>query len=289
MGMIYDSFYRNVNSFKENIDSIIGQLDMSGSSLYKSIEALQANLKTMRSIYKSEFSDIKFNDETNVIHNISDDLQYFVNNAINPFDQEMLTKFNNLNLSIDTVYNTISKQKNSIKEFKANTNELANYIKVINTVQLNKLKPLTTLVVELNKLANKLGGLDKLTTALTDELAIVLKDLVNALTESKETISEAHRLQSNRHDQITKAIGTIKGLLNMPLNVNIQATGNSFDDFSGADPADPSSSNNGGQSGSTGNFGNNSGSTDGSGGSRGSQTPSNPNRDSSRYGTNKNT
>ena len=88
MGIIYNSFYRNVNSFKENIDSIIGQLDMSGSSLYKSIEALQANLKTMRSIYKSEFSDIKFDDETNIIHNISDDLQYFVNNAINPFDQE---------------------------------------------------------------------------------------------------------------------------------------------------------------------------------------------------------
>ena len=225
MGTIYDTFYRNVNNFKANIDSIIGQLDMSGSSLYTSIEALKTNLDAMRNIYKTDFADIDFKDENNVIHNISDDLQYFVNNAINPFDQEMFTKFNNLNSSINTIYKTISQQKSGSKEFRINTNELGNYIKVINSVQLNKLQPLTTLVKELNKLANQLGGLDKLTDHLTNELAVVLKELVDALNESKGTISDAHKLQKDRHDQINKSINTIKGLLNMPLNVNIQASG----------------------------------------------------------------
>ena len=240
MGIIYNAFYTNVNKFKENIDTIIGQLDMSGSSLYTSIEALKINLDAMRNIYKTDFADIKFNDESNVIHNISNDLQYFVNNAINPFDQEMFSKFNNLNTSIDTIYKTISKQKNSTKDFKINTNELGNYIKVINSVQLNKLRPLTTLVQELNKLANKLGGLDKLTEHLSGELAVVLKELVDALTDSKTTIEDAHRLQSNRHDQINKSIATIKGLLNMPLNVNVQATGNNMlETPGGADATDP--------------------------------------------------
>ena len=42
------------------------------------------NLNAMHNIYKQEFADIKFDDETNVIHNISDDLQYFVNNGMFP-------------------------------------------------------------------------------------------------------------------------------------------------------------------------------------------------------------
>ena len=240
MGIIYDTFYKNVNNFKNNIDSIIGQLDMSDSSLYTSIEALKTNLNAMHNIYKTEFADIKFDDENNIIHNISDDLQYFVNNAINPFDQDMFTKFNNLNGSIDTVYNTITKQKN-VKEFRLNTNELGNYIKVINSVQLNKLKPLTTLVQELNKLANKLGGLDKLTEHLSNELGVVLKELVDALNESKETITDAHKIQKERHEQINKSINTIKGLMNMPLNVNIQSTGQNTNTDTYLDNSDTSS------------------------------------------------
>ena len=43
------------------------------------------------------------------------------------------------------------------------------------------------LVSELNTLANKMGNLDGLTTAISDKLASVLNELVERLEESKET------------------------------------------------------------------------------------------------------
>ena len=277
IGDSFNIYYENVQNFKNNITDIISQMELSDSGLAKSMQTLDDNLTALKAIYTQKFADVNFDDET-LFTNLTNDLSNFIYNGINPFDESLFTKFNNLNSSINTIYQTISKQRGGVKEFKQNTNELGNYIRVINSVQLNKLKPLTTLVQELNKLANKLGGLDKLTEHLSGELAVVLKELVDALNESKGTIEDAHKLQKERHDQINKSINTIKGLMNMPLNVNVQASGMQ-QEMPEADPADPITDKRT-QVTSRGNDGQ--GNSERQDGNRGGQSNQNANRNSSR-------
>ena len=72
--------------------------------------------------------------------------------------------------------------------------------------------------------AKLLHKLDKLTDAIANGLSEALNDLVNSLTEAKETIKEAHGLQAERAEQIDKAINKVKNLMNAPLNINVQAS-----------------------------------------------------------------
>ena len=225
MGSIYDEFYKNVNKYKNNISNIIGQLELSDNGLNTSIKNLKTNLDAIKALYTQEFSDINFDDKT-VLDSLSTDLKNFIDNTITPFDDDIFTKATNLHTSINSIYNALARQQNKSKEFNQNTNALQTYIKAINTVELDKLRPLTTLVIELNKLANKLGNLDKLTSTISNELAEVLRDLVDSLTEAKTTINSAHQLQSDRAEQIQKSISKVRELINSPLNINVMANTN---------------------------------------------------------------
>ena len=158
-----------------------------------------------------------------VMHTISD----FILSGINPFDSEMFEKFDNLNTSINDIYESIISQHDHSNEFNANTNALQKYIKAINTVDTSKLKPLTTLVHELNNLADKLGSLDKVADTLSNDLAVVLKNLVDSLTEAKDTIDSAHQLQGDRHKKIEEAINTVRNLMDSPLKINVSTESSS--------------------------------------------------------------
>ena len=223
MGSIYNEFYKNVNKYKTNISSIIDQLKLSDNGLNISVQNLKTNLDAIKALYTQEFSDINFDDKT-VLDSLSADLKGFIDNTITPFDNDIFTKATNLHTSINSIYKSLAQQQDKSKEFNKNTNALQTYIKAINTVELNKLKPLTTLVQELNKLANKLGNLDKLTSTISNELSEVLRDLVDSLSEAKTTINNAHQLQSDRAEQIQKSITKVKELINSPLNINVMAS-----------------------------------------------------------------
>jgi len=163
---------------------------------------------------------VKEGDNTNqMMRSISD----FISSGINPFDSEMFDKFDHLNTSINDIYETIARQEDHSKSFNKNTNALQTYIKAINGVDLKKVSSLSTLVDGLNKLAGQLGNLDRLTDTIANNLAEVLKDLVDSLDEAKKTITSAHELQEFRAKQIDKAITNVKSLMKAPLNVNIQS------------------------------------------------------------------
>jgi len=179
------------------------------------------HLNSLKQVYTEDFSGVDF-DNNDVFKKISADIQNYMNNVVDPFDDVRLSKASNLVLSIDRIYKTLSKQKNTSGNVNANTNALQNYIKAINTVDTSRLKPLTTLVVELNKLANKLGNLDKVANTLSNELAVVLKELVDSLEEAKGTINTAHQLQGDRHKKIEEAINNVRRLMDSPLNITVK-------------------------------------------------------------------
>jgi methyl-accepting chemotaxis protein len=143
------------------------------------------------------------------------------------FDENSIKKLNLFNSAFEAIGHTLSLQVDNSKPLNKNTHALKTYIKAINTVDTSKLKPLTTLVVELNKLANKLGSLDKVADTLSNELAVVLKNLVDSLTEAKDTIDSAHQLQSDRHKKIEEAINTVRGLMDSTLKINVSTESSS--------------------------------------------------------------
>ena len=179
------------------------------------------HLNSLKKVYTEDFSSVDF-DNNNVFKKISADVQSYMDNVVDPFDPIRLMKSTSLIMSIDGIYNSLTKQKNMSGNMNANTNALQKYIKAINTVDTSKLKPLTTLVIELNKLANKLGSLDKVANTLSNELSVVLKELVDSLNEAKGTINTAHELQNDRHKKIEEAITKVRRLMDSPLNITVK-------------------------------------------------------------------
>ena len=258
-GALLDYVTDNASYVSDLLSSLISSYD----NIYNKIIELSfdTDIKTRFEHIQSFYSEaIKFivqiNDQLKKVHGESDqsagqivDLVQFLNSGVSPFDDVLFDKFNNLNTSINEIYTTLSKQQDKSKALNANTNALKTYIKAINTVELNKLKPLTTLVIELNKLANKLGNLDKVSDTLANNLAVVLKELVDSLTDAKDTINSAHELQKDRHEQIQRAISNVKSLLDVPLNINVKAESVTQP---GGNTGDDTTNNNNGSGGSGG-------------------------------------
>ena len=237
----YDIYYHNIQAFKDNITDIIGQLEISDNGLSISMQNLKNNLDFLENIYTTSFKNIDFSKNT-ILDDISQDLASFIYETIDPFDARAFMKARNLNTSIDNIYQTLSKQEDKSKAFKANTNALQTYIKAINGVDLKKVNSLWSLIYQLNRLAGQLGNLDKLTDAIANGLSEVLRDLVDSLSEAKNTIHDAHQLQASRAEQIERSIGKIRTLMNSPLNINVQASNTVSDP--GMTPSDDDDTNN---------------------------------------------
>lgn len=114
----------------------------------------------------------------------------------------------------------IANTKNSL-EFRNETKDISKFTKSINDLDVSKLSQFTSLVVALDKMAQRLGGLDKLTNTLANQLAVVLDKLVKELNESAKTIKVADEMQKKRHATIKESIKTIGDMLNRPVEVKV--------------------------------------------------------------------
>lgn len=110
----------------------------------------------------------------------------------------------------------------SSKEFAKEVKDLSLFTKSINSLNLSKTQTMTNLVTSLNMMASRLGGLDKLTNALANKLAVVLDKLVRELQISAKTIDKADQMQKKRHEAIKESITKISTLLNKPVEVNVK-------------------------------------------------------------------
>lgn len=126
----------------------------------------------------------------------------------------VLNTVKGINTEIANISNT--------EAFKTETEDVSKFTKSINSLDLTRTQAMTSLVNALNAMATKLGGLDKLTDALANKLALVLDKLVAELKLSAKTINKADEIQQKRHAAIKKSILEISTLINKPVEVVVQ-------------------------------------------------------------------
>ena len=107
------------------------------------------------------------------------------------------------------------------EHFKNHTNDLKNYIKTINSIDLSKLMNLQLFVNSLNTLSRRLGNLDNLTDAIANKLSAVLFELVKQLTKADASINNAHQLQEKRKKLIEESMDKISNLMSQHMIVEI--------------------------------------------------------------------
>ncbi len=219
---VYQLYYDNLDKFQSTITGIVEQLEKSEDATSESIKKLQENITNINTLYDS--INVNKDDKGHTdLYFITNDINRFIT-VIALFKADVHSKSDNLVKSVKNIYEATSNQKQS-KVFSENSKVLANYIRSINSVNVNSTNALTQLVKELNLLGTRLGNIDRLTDALANKLAIVLQHLVEKLEESKEAIDKADAIQKERHELIDKSVKEVQDMLNKSLTVTIKTEG----------------------------------------------------------------
>ena len=128
--------------------------------------------------------------------------------------------FNILRDGILKIYSVTSSIEN-LTSFKNHTDDLSNYIKTINSIDLTRLNSLNNFVSAMNQLSSRLGSLDNLTDAIANRLSMVLHELVDQLMKADQSIKNAHELQEKRKKLIDEATRKVEQLMGQTMKVEI--------------------------------------------------------------------
>ena len=128
--------------------------------------------------------------------------------------------FNVLRDGILKIYSVTSSIEN-LTPFKNHTDDLSNYIKTINSIDLTRLNSLNNFVSAMNQLSSRLGSLDNLTDAIANRLSMVLHELVDQLMKADQSIKNAHVLQEKRKKLIEEATRKVEQLMGQTMKVEI--------------------------------------------------------------------
>lgn len=187
---ISNKINRMITGTMTNLRSIDARImTMTTKSFQTSMEAYNKGMKVLFDVYNSAPEDMRKYD--NVIKAIK-----------------------RVNFQIESVGNT--------DNFKAETYEMSMFTHSINSINTQKAHTMQDLITAIEQMAVRLGGLDKLTDALANKLAVVLDKLVRELKESAKTINKADEMQKKRQDAIKKSITTINQLMAKPINVEVK-------------------------------------------------------------------
>ena len=137
--------------------------------------------------------------------------------------------------SLSSAMNTVK----SNNKFTAQTEDLSKYVKAVSGVDVRGVDSLIELMQQLNKLGINMGNMDKLTTAITKNLAKVLSEMTEAITKIDKTMKAEQIRQESRNKEIKQSVGKIAQLMNTEMKVKVSTD----------DEGNPSSS------GSTGSLG----------------------------------
>ena len=130
------------------------------------------------------------------------------------------SNYNNLIKAIEGVTTKTSEIKN-IDSLKSQQEILGEYVKSLNSLDVRKTTSLNTLMDTMNKLAAKLGSLDKFTNLLNKKLSTTLTNLATQIKHSETIINTAAELQKKRHTAITESINQIKTIMDQKLIVEV--------------------------------------------------------------------
>ena len=146
-----------------------------------------------------------------------------------------VAKLQNGMSSLSSAMNTVKSNNN----FTAQTEDLSKYVKAVSGVDVRGVDSLIELMQQLNKLGINMGNMDKLTTAITKNLAKVLSEMTQAINKIDKTMKAEQIRQESRNKEIKQSVGKIAQLMNTEMKVKVSTD----------DEGNPSSS------GSTGSLG----------------------------------
>lgn len=132
-----------------------------------------------------------------------------------------IDSFNVLRDGIIRVYSATEKIKEN-KPFNQHADKMKDYVRTINSINLNKLNTLINLFSILDRLAVREGSLSNLTVALSETLSSVLSELSAELHDAKDTINTIQKIQDERHKKIKEAVTEVQKLMSSSINVTIK-------------------------------------------------------------------
>ena len=153
--------------------------------------------------------------------------------AFTEFPTTILADSSSISASLMLINSATANIKDPEK-FTQQTRDISLFTKAVNNVDLSKAASMTRMVQAIDQMASKLGGLDNLTHAITEELCTVLEYLTKQLKQSAYTIDKAEKIQKERHKKIQDSIYKINTLLNNPVNVIVKKEDN-MEQYNGGD------------------------------------------------------
>ena len=216
-----------INKLDSFIDSVVSMVDKNielfnriGAQNTIKLRLAKENISIMvSSIFESiGKSDDALESKLVTINNLTDKIKSF--NTI-------------MNLLIESGYNTstINTQpmvefSNKIGEFsensnKLNTKPLENFVSITNSVDLQKVSKLTGLMEAMSKLADKMGGFDKLADALDEDFINVLNTLGSKVDAAKATIEAAEKIEKERQEKFNKNLEKISNIMKESISIKV--------------------------------------------------------------------
>lgn len=121
---------------------------------------------------------------------------------------------------------TLNTEITNIDENKAKliTNEadtLDRFVKTIDKVDVSKVGRLTGLMDSMANLADKMGGFDNVVELLNGDFKNVLDKLSDKITDAKNTINKAERIENERQKKLNDNMNKIKKLMEQSITVNV--------------------------------------------------------------------
>lgn len=210
--------YSDISKFKEKI------IDTSKDEIsITSLSEIPSEMISQISSMFTKYANAKLNE---AIKDFSPSMRRYREGMFMLFDvyneaPKSKDKYMNVLNTVKGINTEIANISNT-EAFKTETEDVSKFTKSINSLDLTRTQAMTSLVNALNVMATKLGGLDKLTDALANKLALVLDKLVAELKLSAKTINKADEIQQKRHAAIKKSILEISTLINKPVEVVVQ-------------------------------------------------------------------
>ena len=214
--------YKEIFELREKVNDVVDNTVITslGGGLKTMVEGLKQSLYDDQSNLILSTSTIEYlnNAFVTAIENYKSGLSKLF--EVYNMAPEDITKYDNTIYAVRNINDEIAKVSNT-QQFKTETQDLSSFVTSINSLDTHKTDVLANLIVTLDKMATKLGGLDNLTIAISEKLTVVLNELVAQLQEAKKTLDTADKAQQQRKIHIDKSIERIQTLLNDPLKVVI--------------------------------------------------------------------
>lgn len=161
------------------------------------IEQMERNMKSFSSIVREmiEASSMRIEDNT-VFDTIADGIM----------------KINDKASNIDGT---------KIRNLDSETKSLSKFIKEVNKTDVSKVSKLTSLMDSMSRLADKMGGFDKLAEVINSDLKGVVEKLSEKITDAKETIKRAERIEEERQKKFNNNISELRRVMSESITVNV--------------------------------------------------------------------